>query len=323
MSFITNYTYDRMRATLDRLSADDIKKGVPEGEALRPDENARLNVLLLGDPQVSNYMPARQRVFTIAARDIGRAEGRYDVAAIAGDITENGFISEFRLTADILNSISDKVDNFICVTGNHDIRCRLYHRQKYVFRKFMESVKGGIVPDGKKYYCVRDIKGYRFIMMGSDCTTLEAAHISAKQLKMLDEDIAAAEGRPVFVINHQALKLTNGLPDAWQTKGDGRGSIGRQSDRVRAVFEKHKNVYFITGHLHAGANEYTCEDYGSFKAVTVPTCAANNHGTYNKMPQFLVMTVYEDRIVIRNRLSDENRYTEKEHPGGYTVFNID
>ena len=43
---------------------------------------------------------------------------------------------EYKVAAEILNSVSDKFGDFLCVTGNHDIRKRNYTRQRGVFRKF-------------------------------------------------------------------------------------------------------------------------------------------------------------------------------------------
>ena len=279
------------------------------------DENAKLTFVVWGDCQVSNYMFARECSFRTAVLDVGNIEGKLDALVICGDIAENGLRSEYMVTADLLNSISSKFEHFIGMPGNHDIRFRRYKRQLARFTAFLKNVGGAALPQHNYSYSLK-INGYSFIVMGADRSSFESAYISQRQLDWLDAELAEAskDGKPVFVFNHQTLKGMNGLPYTWMGKGKWRGSVGAQSDKIRAIFEKYGNVIFITGHLHFGTSRFAFEDSGRFKALSVQTVGAGNHGDCSYDAQGYVVSVYEDRIVMKARVFGEGRFVESTVP---------
>ena len=280
------------------------------------DENAKLTFAVFGDPQVSNYMYARQCCFYSALLDIKNMNSPLDALILAGDIAENGMKCEYDTASRILNEASSGFRIFLACPGNHDIRLRPYRKQLKKFSSFVNSVQSEIKMPEDSYSFTCEINGYKFIIMGSDFSTFEGSYISKKQRQWLEREIAQTqgEGKPVFIINHQALKKTNGLPNTWLGKGKWRGSIGWQSDKVRKIFEKFDNVVFITGHLHFGTAFHTFEDCGKFKAVSVPTVGANNHGQTSDLSQGLVFSVYDDKIIVRARKFGEGKFYDENTP---------
>lgn len=314
MSIFTDTAYKAMLAGLEKRQAG--ASAGSAGPVLTVDNDARLNFVVWADPQVSNYMFAREASFASACKDIARMNGRLDALALAGDITENGFRCEYRMTARLLNEVADKVDHFLFVPGNHDVRMRFFKRQLGVFTDFAASVKNAAVPAAENYFHTARINGYTFIMLGADRSSFESAYIGKRQLNLLNRELAKASlsGKPVFVINHQPLNKHNGLPVTWQTKGDWRGGIGMQSDAVRDLFNLYGNVIYITGHLHYGVSEFSFEDHGAYKCLSVPTVGAGNHGTYSPDAQGYVISVYDDRIVLRARIFGEGEYVPADVP---------
>ena len=286
------------------------------GDPLVPDSDADLNAVIWGDPQISLLSPLRAARVCCALRDIRKAKGKYDALILAGDITEYGAECEYKMTSALLRRVADKFDNVLAVPGNHDIRLRRYAKQVARFNAFMDSVKGGVHSDGTSYYHTCDINGYRFIMLGADKTAFEGSYLSEQTLCRLDADIAAADkSKPVFVINHQPLKHTNGLPMTFLGKGKWRGSMGNQSDALRAVFEKHSKVVYLTGHLHYCTSRYTYENCGSFYAVSAPTVGVINHAMEDVFTQGLVMSVKGGTVRFRARVFGEGRYFDASLPG--------
>lgn len=289
-----------------------LNKKINSGEVTVPhsdslpffDEESLLNFAVWADPQVSNYMFAREASFQSAVNDIKNYTQPLDALILAGDITENGMKCEYRMVSDILNTISDKVKNYIIVPGNHDIRMRFYKKQMSVFADFLRSLKNGVCLNKDNYFTVTEINGYRFITLGADRSSFESAYIGKKQLKRLDKELAKANltGKPVFVINHQTLNRHNGLPVTWQSHGNWRGGIGLQSRKIKNIFEKYSGIIFISGHLHYGTSVYTFDDRGKYKCLSVPTIGAGNHGTYSPDAQGYIISVYKDKIVMRARV---------------------
>ena len=275
------------------------------------DENAALSFAVWGDCQVSNYMYERQANFSAACADLKNTVGSL---VLVGDIGENGMESEYSTVRDMLNPASNAFEHFLCLPGNHDIRLKAFNLQHKRFSEFNNSIKGSVPLKNDSYWYSYEINGYKFIITPTDKTVFEEAYISDEQLSFIDREIASTQGtgKPVFVFAHQPLKNTHGLPGTWNAPEFLKaGSIGKQSDRLKAVFEKYNNVVFITGHLHTGTGEYTYEDYGSFKAFNVQSICANNDNGLENDAQGLVFSVYPDKICVRSRIFGEGKYVDE------------
>ncbi len=281
-------------------------------EILERDEGAPFSFIAWGDPQISCISPLRSARVYSACRDVENARGKFDALFLLGDVTEYGAKCEYDTAAYLINGVKDKFQKVFAVSGNHDIRLRSYKKQLRKFNGFLSSVNNGVRGSDTHYYFSSELCGYKLIFLGADRACFEGSYISGRQLEWLKNELETApEGKPVFVFNHQALKNTNGLPMTWLGKGKWRGTVGWDNDRLRAVLEKRENVIFITGHLHYGISQYTYEDLGNIKAVSVPTVGVLNHGPFDRLSQGIVFSVYEDRITARARIFGEGRYVDK------------
>lgn len=315
--------YERMVRDF-RLLCESGKAPVPDERApISPDPDAKLTFAVWGDPQIAYWSALRSMRFDSACRDLANMDAPLDALILAGDITETGQSVEFQMVGEILNTYAGAFRHFLCVPGNHDVRLRPYQKQMRVFNDFVRSVPGGVAGDDRQYFHAVRMRGYKFLLMGTDRATFEGAYISSRQLRWLDQQIAQENGKPVFVVNHQTLKGLNGLPKTWLGKGNWRGSVGWDSDKLRAVFEKHRNVIFLTGHLHYGTSEYAYEDCGAFKSLSVPTVGVVNHGDLTDDAQGYVLSVYDDRIVARARVFGKGRYVDESVPNACITIPIE
>lgn len=310
---LTAVAYKVMALILSLMASWGMLSSPSQETPIEVDENAAVSFVVWGDTQVSNILFERQANFKAACEDIGNTKGQLDALIIVGDIAENGMQSEYDTVKDMLNPVSAAYKNFICTPGNHDIRSKAYSLQFERFRNFNNSIDNAVeIKD--TYYRSCEINGYKFIIMGTDSTVFEEADISDEQLAWLDSEIASTQesGKPVFVLNHQPLQYTHGLPGTWNSPSFLKaGSIGKQSDKVKAIFEKYNNVIFITGHLHIGIGSYSYEDYGSFKSINVPTVCINNDDGLSGTTQGYVFSVYENKLIARARVFGEGKYVDE------------
>lgn len=314
---ISNYLYGQMEKGLQRLISNN--KDINEENSARiiKDKNAELTFAVWGDPQISCVSPLRSARVYSAVRDLNNADSM-DALVLCGDIVEYGAKCEYKFVKRLIDEAGEGTRRVFAVSGNHDVRLRRHKKQLKRFQSFVKSLDKGDIDSGDSYYYIRDLNGCRFIMMGTDRSTFEAAYISDTQLERLKNDILSApEGKPVFVFNHQTLKRTNGLPVTFLGKGKWRGSVGRESEKLKKVLSLRKNVFFITGHLHYCTSEYTYEDCGNFKALSVPTVGVINHGNFKTMTQGYVISVYEDKVIMRSRIFGEGRYAPESVPNSY------
>ncbi len=268
-------------------------------KAINPDD-VRVTFTCLGDTQV-NAMNGNIKYFEYLLQDVDNAVTPQDAMVVVGDVTENSLQTEWNDITNLLLEY-DFGKELILTSGNHDIRLRPYEESYKNFYNCIYKTTGRKI-DSMIYSM--EINGYTFIAMGSDREEMEEAYISMEQLKWLDETIteATSTGKPVFVLNHQPLKETHGLPLTW---GDGKnlnaGHVGKQSDLIQATLNRHKNVIFITGHLHTGFGEYNYEKIGNIHSVNVPGAGkGNDDGDYCDYATGYSVEVYKDEVIFRAR----------------------
>lgn len=267
---------------------------------LKFDQNANLNLVLWGDPQIScRILPDRAARFEAACENIRTAVGSPDALLLAGDIAEFGMEKDYAIVAKCLRKAAENTPHILCASGNHDVRLRSYQKQLRRFRAFLSDVPHALETGYDHYYAAAEIKGYRFIVMGADRNSFESAWLSKAQLAFVERELAAAEttGKPAFVLNHQPLKHTNGLPVTWEGRGDWRGQVGLQSDRLREILSSHGTVFYLTGHLHYGVSEYNVESDGNLHMIAAPTVGCVNHGPTAEPAQGFTLAVYDDKVL--------------------------
>ncbi len=275
--------------------------------------DVKLTAVVWADPQISNYILERHPVFRAASEDIANSSVELDAMILAGDMAENGLQCEFD---EVYNFISAApIKNYIMATGNHDIRLRLYKQSLSRFADFTNRLNqnaGSSLEIDAMHYSY-EVNGYTFIVMGSDKTEFEEAYISPEQLEWLDSSLAAAtgKGKPVFVILHQVIDKTHGLPNTWGSivPIDGAGSVGEQSDDIKAILNKYSEVILITGHMHTGMGQYTYEKVGNFHSVNLPSLTiTNKDGDCNGPGIGYMMEVYNNKVVFRARNFAQGEY---------------
>lgn len=274
-------------------------------------ENLRLSFATIADTHLPNRESASLNLNNLVL-DAEKSKADYDALLLAGDIADWGFRSEYKRVFDVFDN--QKVFPRVFLTmGNHDVRIIFKRNLKLVMNKVNEYL--GIDTKGKSYYSY-DIKGYTFIVLCTERRLLEKASLTKQQIDFLDSELARAtkDGKPVFVMCHQAFKNTHGLPEVWKT-----GDMGEESDEVRAVMEKYKNVFFLNGHLHGGIFEKTLEvlnEENNVYSLSVPGYRKENNFGITDCGTGYYTEVYDDRVIFTARKFISGEYIE----GDYTRF---
>ncbi len=274
---------------------------------LKDAENVNLAVVALSDTHIrpTGISPYN---FECGLKDIDNSEINFDALLIAGDISELGDDISYELMWDSLGET--EIENILLATGNHDVRVAYDLRTEQIIDK-TDSFLGTEID--KPYYSY-DINGYTFIVMGSDGRLFEKAFISDGQLAFIDAELerATKDGRPAFVVCHQPLENTHGLPEVWKN-----GGIGEQSEQVREIFVKYKNVFFLNGHLHDGVYENSLEvlsEENGVYSVNLPAYGKeNDYGKFLQPGLGTYFEVYDDEVIFTARDFREGKSLE-----GYT-----
>ena len=276
--------------------------------AFRDSENVRLSFATIADTHlVDNEIAEKNLANTF--EDLGNSKEKFDAFLLAGDIAEYGRKKEYNR----FFSVTDKqtvVPNVFLTMGNHDVRFTYGKNQKIIMDKVNEYLE--INTNGKSYYSY-DINGYTFIVIGTEKRILEKAHITREQIDFLDKELqrGTKDGKPVFVMCHQAFAFTH-------------GDMGEQSDEVRAVMEKYKNVIFINGHLHGGIYEKTFEylnKENNVCSLSVPGYRKENNFGIKPCGMGYYAEVYDNKIVFVARNFMKGEYIKGDCE--FVAFEID
>ncbi len=236
--------------------------------------------------------------------DIKNSGIDFDAFVLAGDISEFGDAPSYEVFWNSLDKsvMADKA--ILLATGNHDIRFDYEGQTKMIMGKeseYLTKHSGTEINIDKAYYSY-DVNGYTFIVMGSDSWQFEKANISDEQVAFIDSELAraTADGKPAFVICHQSLSDTHGLPEVWEN-----GDLGKDSQMVRDVLTKYENVFYISGHLHDGVYENSLnvldEENGVY-SINVPAYGKDNdYGKWSQTGLGDYVEVYADRVVFTAR----------------------
>lgn len=276
-------------------------------------ENLRLSFAMIADTHLPNRESASANLNNFFL-DAEKSGAEYDAMLMAGDIADWGFNSEYDRVFDVMDK-QTAVPKIFLTMGNHDVRVFFKNSRNRVMERVDRYL--GIETKGKTYYSY-DIKGYTFIVICTERRLLEKASLTKEQIDFLDKELARAtkDGKPVFVMCHQAFKNTHGLPEVWKT-----GDMGEESDEVRAVMEKYKNVFFINGHLHGGIFEKTLEvlkEENNVYSLSVPGYRKENNFGIKDCGTGYYAEVYDDRVVFTARKFISGEYID----GDYTKFEI-
>lgn len=258
-------------------------------------DNCRMSFVAFADTHLRDtaFQP---HLFANGLADIDNAETPFDALVIAGDISEFGDGPSYDVTWEALDNSEIGKKPVLLATGNHDIRLAYEYQTNLIMERNEKAL--GIEFD-KPYYSY-EVEGYKFIVMGSDTWEFEKAGISQQQLDFIDAELTKANGKPAFVVCHQPLSNTHGLPEVWKN-----GDLGKDSEAVKAVLMKHKNVFYLNGHLHDGVYEKSLEIFDAEKGVYSINLPAfgkdNDYGKFAQTGLGTYVEIYDDKVIFTPR----------------------
>ena len=265
-------------------------------------EEPRLVAGVVSDTHIDYRFPIGQEMLTAACEEMNNFMP--DVFVDLGDLTNYGdqrsMEEYFMIVTKELNEAIEEV----YLTGNHD----LGHSEMsndLARRFFVDTFNRYMDYQIEHNWYSHDVNGYTFIAMGDeDPDNWDLPWYSDEQLAFLDAELARATagGKPVFVCAHVPLAGIHGEENYY----DGVTEEPLSSN-VKAILEKYKNVFFMTGHVHKGLSND--EDVPTYKTVngvhylTLPSYLMPNwpQGGLTTHGMAFIIECYDDEVVLRAR----------------------
>lgn len=284
------------------------------------DDDCLLNVELISDTHLEEKELFRQAFLRWGLKNISRAKSPADALIVTGDITNYADEPALAKFYDIVNKYSTVP--VIPVSGNHDIG---HAGDRDITTISREEARDNFIRYRNEYmgrndkvnYFSTEINGYKFIIIGDEVIDgghWDAVSMTQEQLDFLDRELAKGtkDGKPVFVLSHWPMDGINGEDIIW----DG-SSIDLDEYDVKSILEKYDNVFYISGHMHAGIKAKAIDDmYNLSNAEQVNGVTYLNLPTYGIVNMFgnplsgigAQLEVYENEVVFRPRNFITNKW---------------
>ena len=276
-------------------------------------DDSRMVVEMIADTHLENKEFLRQTFMKAGFRNLSRAATPIDAVVVAGDLTNYADEPSLAKYYEILDKFSPAP--VISCAGNHDIG---HAGDRDVTDISREEAKANYIRYNNEYlginaednYYTYEVNGYKFIVIGDIC--YDGGHwddldLGDEQLAFLDSELASAtaEGKPAFVVCHWPVDGMNGQEIIWPGSG-----IDLSKNDVKTVMEKYDNVFYISGHMHAGIKSNAVDEKYNISCVeTVNGVTYISLPTYGLVNSFgdpvfgtgMQLEVYDDEVIIRPR----------------------
>lgn len=288
-------------------------------------DDCKLLVEMISDTHLEEKELFRQWFLKSGLKNLSRADVDIDAVLVTGDLTNYADEPSLAKYFEIIKEYSPA--QVISAAGNHDIG-HAGDRDKTDITR--EQAKANFIKYNNEYmgmnnednYYSYTVNGYKFIVLGDivyDGGHWDGMDLGAEQLAFLDRELASAEkGKPVFVCSHWPIDDINGENIIWPDSG-----IDLEVNPVKDIFEKYENVFYISGHMHAGIKSTAVDEkYGLASVEKVNGVTYISLPTYGIINMFglpwsatgMQMEVYDDEVIIRPRNFMTNKwYTNAEY----------
>lgn len=277
------------------------------------EENCLLNVEMISDTHLEANGIFRQAFLKTGLKNLKRSKAAVDALVVTGDLTNYG---DEPALAEFYEIIKNDFDGqAIIAAGNHDIG---HVGDRDVTNITREEAKANVIRYYNEYsgrdltenYYSETINGFKFIVIGDDVIDgghWDAMDMSPEQLQFLDEELAEGtkDGKPAFVCCHWPVDNINGQETIWPDCG-----IDLEDNDIKSIMEKYPNVYYISGHMHAGikSSAYgemfglkTAEQVNGVTYISLPTYGIINMFGNPLSGTGAQLEVYADKVVFRPR----------------------
>lgn len=279
----------------------------PAAFTVEDPENVLFKAAFISDIHTrTDYVDEKNDVIRRGLADMRGMKCGYDCIVMTGDNTNCGWVEEYKILKRFVKFYCWDTQ-VIPAMGNHDSWGETigedFSLPKSSFIDFCAF--NGIKTD-KTYYST-EVKGYRFIIMGTEDCSNEHPLITDTQLEWLDAELTSAEetGKPVFVVCHEPLNNRHGR---WYAAG-----VGDCYTRINEILESHANptapVVMLSGHIHSQNERSFEKGADGLYFLSIPSFLWGYNESYEA--DGFVVEIYEHEILMRLRNFTDNSFVDE------------
>ncbi|HHU83693.1 MAG TPA: hypothetical protein GXZ23_00800 [Clostridiales bacterium] len=251
-------------------------------------KEANMSAIIIGDVHMEGNNMDRFKNIGKYFNNAFATEKQPDAVGFLGDNTMNGQYIEWMFFYGFLERF-DILDKTVVAMGNHDFGnnddADTYAKtSKRCIRNYNDYCNKNI---DKVYYSTM-INGYKFIVLGSESNEPDTiSNISDEQIDWLKAELASADGKPVFVLNHNLVSGTTGYSGAYfnQTTNDAK---------LRAALHSYiGKVFYFCGHSHAPLSMSSIADQLNVAYINLPELGSGVGLTIDAFDNYVEIKFYD------------------------------
>lgn len=276
---------------------------MPEPYSPADAENLKCSAVILSDMHIeTNNFDRFPRAGKIL-RGVANAKISPDAVGFTGDNTMNGQSVEWFDFYGFVNRYIKDSRILMCF-GNHDFgNCADHDTYVKLRKRCIEKYKTYCGESIDEVYYSRDIKGCRFIVLGSEDNAEDTVEvITDKQVEWLSEQLAECKEKnmPAIVLNHNLIYGRNGNRSYWDFN-----QTTNNDALDRALQDSGANVLFVCGHSHFGVNDGSVSREGKVTYINLPSTGNTDNydaeGEYADCGVGIYIEVYENSMILSFR----------------------
>ncbi|QYR20967.1 metallophosphoesterase [Paenibacillus sp. sptzw28] len=234
------------------------------------------------------------RNFERALKDIIDNADRSSGIMHVGDLTDHGFIEEYRELIRIIGENSEGLPEIYFTVGNHDVALGDWPARLRNFTAYT-GMKGA--------YHDHWIDGFHYIFLGTEQGLEKFCHLTEEQLTWLAAKLGedASADKPVFVFLHQPLKNT--VAGSLESQ-NWYGVV--QDEDLRNLLHRFPQAIMFSGHTHwhLEAGHTMVDGMGRtatmFNAASVAYLWIDEDAHLDGSQGYYV-EIYPDKVLVRGR----------------------
>lgn len=224
-----------------------------------------------------------------------------------GDNVDRYFDDCWDMFDSLYNSVENAPPMYIGV-GNHEYMHYSGHAENLYEENLAKYLERVTLPNGvkpNKPWFDFWLNGYHYVYLGSETATQKAT-LSDAQLQWLDETLAEKrDGRPIFLMLHQAMINTV----SGSSTSEGWGDV-KDPEKLKAVLDKYPEVLMFNGHSHWILNSENCMYDGNGETATIFNTSSVGYlwhsyykptGEKQDGSEGYYVRIYKDKVLVLGR----------------------
>ena len=277
------------------------------------DTDAKMTAIVMSDTHMEGNNTQRFSNLGKGFANAFASNEKPDAVVFVGDQTMNCQTIEWTFFYGFLYRFGI-LDRTIMAFGNHDFgNSDSAEDYEKLSARAIKEYNDYCDKDIDKVYYSTVVNGFKFIVLGSEANCEDTVqYISDEQIEWLKAEMAAENGKPVFVVNHNLIYGKNGERSYYYFNQIDNG------DKLCAALEGYDGkVIYISGHSHFGVNESTVKTFDNVTYINMPSFG--NEGNYDAEDEYssasigMIIEGYDSHI----KLTFKN-FIEQKDLEGYT-----